>query len=285
MAPQWIGARIAKQLNVPIVLTDHGMLDRWLWSYKGKLQYWKKKLYWNCVAYPAFCHTSVIHAVTPREREFLAELFPRQRIEVIPNAVHLSEIDKILSQIGGDKNTSREQIILFIGRLDPQKGIDILIRAFARTALSTGWRLVIAGPERIHGYLDLLKELAVKEKIADRITFLGEVYGAEKWSLYRKAWVVTAPSNFEAVGLVNLEAAACMTPTITTFETGLSDWQQGGGLLISPDVEMLIEALHKACAWSEKERNDRGVASRRLVADNYCWDVVVKTAVDEVSGN
>lgn len=275
-APQWIAARIAKQLDIPFVLTDHGMLNPWLWNYKGKLQCWKKKVYWNFMAYPVFRHVSVIHAITARERDFLAELFPKKRIEVIPNAINLGEIDETLSRIGKDKNISRERIILFVGRLDPQKGVDILIKAFARAALPVDWKLVIVGPDRVAGYLDLLKKMATSEKITDRITFLGEVYGTEKWRFYRKAWVVAVPSHFEAVGLVNLEAAACMTPTITTYETGLSDWQTGGGLLISPDVEMLTAALQKVCAWSDQERQEHGKASLDLVRRRYSWDVVIE---------
>ena len=44
-ASQWIAAKIAKRRNIPIVLTEHGMLDPWLWDYKGKLHLWKKKIY------------------------------------------------------------------------------------------------------------------------------------------------------------------------------------------------------------------------------------------------
>jgi glycosyltransferase involved in cell wall biosynthesis len=274
-APQWIAARIAKQLNMPFVLTDHGMLNPWLWNYKGKFQCWKKKVYWKFMAYPVFRHASVIHSITSREHQFLTELFPNQRIENIPNAIHLSETDNILNQIG-EAGISRERIVLFVGRLDPQKGLDILIKAFARAALPRDWKLVIVGPNRVLGYLDLLKKMAANEKIADSVTFLGGVYGTEKWSLYRKAWIVAVPSHFEAVGLVNLEAAACMTPTITTYETGLSDWQTGGGLLISPDVEMLTAALQKVCAWSNQERQERGKASLDLVRRKYNWDVVVE---------
>ena len=132
------------------------------------------------------------------------------------------------------------------------------------------------GPEKISGYREMLKNLAIKEGVADCITFLGEVYGDEKWRLYKKAWVVAVPSNFEVVGMVNLEAAACRTPTITTFETGLVDWEKGGGLLISPDVKMLITALRRACAWSDQERRERGELSRRLVERRYSWNVVIK---------
>jgi len=274
-APQWIAARIAKQFGVPVVITDHGTLDPWLWDYKGQLQRWKKEIYWNWIAYPIFRHASVIHAITSRGSKCLTELFPRQRIEEIPNAVDLDEISNMLEKTG-ESDISREQIILFVGRLDPQKGIDILIKAFARAALSLNWKLVIVGPNRVNGYFDLLKRLVIDEKISDRVSFLGQVYGIEKWKLYRKVWVLAAPSHFESISLVNLEAAACQTSSITTFETGLFDWEQGGGLLISPNVEMLIAALRRACSWSDQERKERGKTSLELVRRRYSWDVIVK---------
>ena len=63
--------------------------------------------------------------------------------------------------------------------------------------------------------------------------FLGPVYGAEKWALIQRAWAMIVPSYSEVVGMVNLEAALCSVPSITTYETGLTDWNEGGGDLNS----------------------------------------------------
>jgi len=92
--------------------------------------------------------------------------------------------------------------------------------------------------------------------------------------LYRNAWAFCAPSHSEAIGLVNLEAAAAGTPVITTHETGLYDWEEGGGLLIHPRVEELCRALEQIFSWSESERQERGRTLRRLVERRYSLEAV-----------
>ncbi|PYS66760.1 MAG: hypothetical protein DMF69_25155 [Acidobacteria bacterium] len=86
--------------------------------------------------------------------------------------------------------------------------------------------------------------------------------------------VVAVPSLSEVVGLVNLEAAACGTPTITTFETGLHDWGDAGGILIHPDAEQLADALMVMANLTDERYRARSLAARRLVEQRYSWDVV-----------
>ena len=86
---------------------------------------------------------------------------------------------------------------------------------------------------------------------------------------------MVTPSHSEVVGLVNLEAADSFLPSITTYQTGLSDWTEGGGLLITPDVLQLSNALTEASCWSTEEQFDRGVASRSLVEQRYSWNHVM----------
>ncbi len=86
--------------------------------------------------------------------------------------------------------------------------------------------------------------------------------------------MLTLPSHSDVVGMVNLEAAACRTPTITTHETGLWDWEAGGGLLIRPNESDLRQALVRASSWSDTERVAQGEASRDLVKRRYSMDVV-----------
>ena len=86
---------------------------------------------------------------------------------------------------------------------------------------------------------------------------------------------MVTPSHSEVIGLVNLEAADNFLPSITTHQTGLRDWTEGGGLLISPEVIPLSNALIEASFWTSEEQFDRGVASRSLVKTRYSWDAVM----------
>ena len=111
--------------------------------------------------------------------------------------------------------------------------------------------------------------------LEDRIEFPGRVEGEVKLGLMRRAWAVALPSRTEAFPMVSLEAGACGTPVVSTFEARPGDCADGGGLLVpTEDVAALSTALHTVCAWSEAERMRRGKAARRLVEERYSAEVV-----------
>ena len=273
LASQWLAARAASRQGVPAVLTAHGMLEPWLWR-DGRLRRVKKLLYWYSLAYPAFRRLPLIHAITPLERDHLAPQFPGQRLTVIPNALDLTEADDFLATHEGQSSEAAPPYLLFLGRLHPKKGLEVLIPAFGRALKGREFRLLIAGPADHKKYAHRLQALVRDWGLERQVSFLGSIFGPQKWRLYRDAWAFCAPSHSEVVGLVNLEAAAVETPVITTHETGLSDWEEGGGILVSPRVEELSQALELVFSLSEAERQQRGRRLRQLVERRYSWEVV-----------
>ena len=270
LAPQWYAARAARKAGVPFVLSLHGQLEPYHWSDKGRLHMVKKKIYWNSIAYPALRRASAVHAITPLEKAHLQALFPDQRIELIPNAVDLDEIDATLRR-AGSPTTTRGPIVGFLGRLHPKKGAHLLIEAFSIATLPREWQLVLAGPPGEPSYMTELARLVARSGKKEQIRFVGPRMGVDKWCFYRSAAVVAVPSLSEVIGLVNLEAAACCTPTITTYDTGLLDWEAGGGILINPSVRELAEALNSLCLANTTEWQRRSLAARRLVERQYSW--------------
>lgn len=267
-APQYFAARAAHQAGVPFVFTAHGMLEPWLWNQQGWKIRAKKWLYWSALAYPALSKARVIHAITPLEQKHLARLFPNNCIEVIPNAIDVSDEEDC-------PQVERGKTILFLGRIEPKKGVDVLLRAFARAKIGKEWSVDVVGPAWSESYLSGLKAIVNECGLGQRVRFRGPLFGEEKRKLIDTAWVLAAPSHSEVVGLVNLEAAARCLPTITTYQTGLHDWELGGGLLVEPNEDALGQALEAACSWSAQEQRDRGLASRRLVQQRYSWQVVM----------
>ena len=273
LAAQWYGARLAQKAGRPFLVSAHGQLQPYHWTDRGWLHLAKKKAYWHMMAYPAFRAAQIVHAITPREKACLAELLPGQAIELIPNAADLNEIDRALADLCEEAGSERRPIVAFLGRFHPVKGVDLLIRAFTMAGLPLEWRLVLAGPPGDRRYMRLLEELAFSRDMRSRISFLGPLAGKEKWKLYRSAAVVAVPSLSEVIGMVNLEAAACGTPTITTTETGLDDWEEGGGVLIHPDAHELADALSQMASLSSDDYRRRSAASRRLIEERYSWRV------------
>lgn len=267
-SPQYFAARIAYSRRLPFVFTAHGMLEPWLWDQQGWRVRAKKAAYWKLLAAPALRNATVVHAITPLERDHLHRLLPCRRIEVIPNAIEISPVPEVA--------LPRERKVLFLGRIEPKKGVDILIRAFAAANLASDWTLQIAGPSWSPAYMRSLVRLVREAGVGSRVQFSGPAFGAQKRQLLESSWVMAVPSHSEVVGLVNLEAGERQLPTITTHQTGLSDWQQGGGLLVQPELASVAAALRQSCGWSDAERDERGWSSRELIERRYSWHVVTE---------
>ena len=267
-APQILAAKACLNASSPFLFSAHGMLEPWLWNRQGFSKYLKKNLFWSMLARKYIHKSTIIHAATSLERDHLYSLLPGSKIVIIPNAIELSASRELPSR------RSRKKNFLFLGRIEPKKGVDILINAFAHSSLAPEWSLDIVGPSWSDSYLSSLHKLVYKHSLNANIKFHGPLIGDAKSAFLRTSWAMVTPSHSEVVGLVNLEAADYFLPSITTHQTGLSDWSEGGGILSFPDVLSISRALTEASSWSSDEQFERGVASRLLVHKRYSWDHV-----------
>lgn len=259
--PQLAGAIYAVQNKVPFVLSTHGMLQPWLWR-KGKI---KKKIYFNLISKKWFSKASVVHAVTSDESMNLRKYFPKNKFIEIPNLIDVDHASE-------PKITEKPEVryILYIGRLNKTKGIDLLIKVFSEIE-DNDLKLLIAG-----GFNKYKIKLDKLIRIFDRnnkIEFLGTVKGQQKLDLIKNAWVMVSPSYSDVIGLVNLEAASLKTPVITTFNTGLKpEWNQNGGKLINPNIDELKQALAEVLKWTPGKRIEEGEKLFNYVKDQYSWE-------------
>ena len=76
------------------------------------------------------------------------------------------------------------------------------------------------------------------------------------------------------MSMTSLEAAAAGTPLVTTYEAGVLDWQENGGLLVHARVGEVAAALDQVFSWSDHERQDRGRQLRQLMERRYSWEIV-----------
>ena len=133
--------------------------------------------------------------------------------------------------------------ILFVGRLNAQKGVADLLRAAAHPALrAVPITIVGDGPDAT-----ALRELAATQHLEDRVTWLPAVPHGHLSTLYRRAALVCMPSRSEGLGLVAVEAQACGTPVVGYADGGLLDVVQTGPgrgrLVAAGSVEALAEAM------------------------------------------
>lgn len=257
---QYAALKFAPANGVPSVLTAHGMLEPWYLTQKRL----KKQLYLSLLLKKLMQGATALHAITPSEKENLFALTGHRNIIEIPNFFHYTQVP---TQCGYNPESD---YFLYLGRIHPGKGLDTLITALAQmTNRST--RLKIAGSE--NPYANIIRRMARDLNVEDRVEFIGWQSGEEKFKLYTNARAFVMPSRSEAIGIVNLEAAACKTPVITTFSTGLDPaWSGHGGLMVDNSIEALANALGTAAAWSQDERLSRGKALSEFARKRYSWE-------------
>lgn len=166
-------------------------------------------------------------AATEHERRLLRQVYrvPPARVAVIPLGVDLERFqprDRAVARRTLGMN-SDDRILLAIGRIQPLKGLDILIRALADMTDRTGVRLlVIGGDERAEPEIARLRATADEVGVADAVEFIGPVPHDDLATYYNAADLVVVPSFYESFGLVAVEAMASGVPVVASRVGGLA---------------------------------------------------------------
>ena len=219
-------------------------------------------------------------ASTEDERADLVRLYGANpdHVAVVPPGVDLSMFQPI------DRDEARRTIgygagrlLLFVGRLERLKGVEVAIRALAllRDRAHDDVRLLILGEDSRDGdesEKDRLKELAAAAGVRDRVDFLGSVAHHELPFFYSAADVCVMPSYSESFGLVALEAQACGRPVVGSGVSGLRSVvrdEVSGYLLDSHDPAMYAERMGRLLNNPElaQQMGRRG----RLLAQRFSW--------------
>ena len=162
------------------------------------------------------------------------------------------------------------QYIVFIGRLNPIKGPDLLLQAFLSIADEIdNLDLVLIGPDE--GMAEELKETALINGLDSRVHFLGHVYGDNKTMLIQESLFLVVPSRREAMSIVALEAGILAKPVLLTDVCGFNEVQDvGGGLVVKPDHESIYHGI-KTLINNKEELGVMGQRLQTLVKQNYLW--------------
>ena len=233
--------------RVPLVATFHA---------SGELAWMKVATpVWGFLADRLDHRIAVSHDAVESARQYLPGDY-----EVIPNGVALPE----RAEPGG-----REDRIVFVGRHEPRKGLQVLLRAWPEIRRRTGARLRVLGADPLQVRL-LLTRLRVSDEGIDALGFVSERERTEEL-LEAKAFV--APSlGGESFGMVLTEAFACATPVVASDIPGYRDvMTPETGLLVPPDDPRGLADAVVALLSNEPRRAalGRGARSRARV---YSWD-------------
>lgn len=228
----YFSIKLARKYNIPYIITPHGGLE------ERRLKNFKKKIFFNLIEKNICNNAKYIHALTEHEEKDILTLCPDANTQVIPNGVgkapKAKEAFKIKNELKINKSS---KIILFLGRLHKDKGLDLLIRAF-KMIEDRDWVLIIAGPDE-HGYRQRYKNVK-------NIIFTGLVDGNLKASLYEVSDVFILPSYGEGFSISLLEAMSYKKPLIISKFCYFSDIEKhNAGLVTELNEHEIIQSLHK----------------------------------------
>ncbi len=235
-------------------------------------------------------------AATPLERAQMVWLYGADaaRIVVVPCGVDLGlfrPIPRATARRTLGLPASR-RIILYVGRIEPLKGIDTLLRAMVLVAHQIpGWRedlsLVIigggpgAGADKVNAELARLERLRAELGIEDLVTFRGAQEQDTLAYYYSAAEMVVMPSHYESFGMVALEAMACGTPVIASRVGGLAyNIQDGqtGYLVPERDAEALAARIVQLL--NDGDLRQRLGRQAGQWAGQYGWPVVAEEILE-----
>jgi len=266
--------RALRDGNVPYVVFPHGMLDPWF-KHRYPLKHLKKLAFWPWTEYRLLRDARAVIFTCEEEKLRARKSFGLYRAneEVAVLGIGHPPMDVEAQRkafCDSFPHLADKRVLLFLSRIHPKKGCDLLVEAFARTAaLDERVHLVVAGPDAT-GWGATLRRDAENAGIAHRITWTGMLTGAVKWGAYRCADAFILPTHHENFGIVVAEALACGLPVLISDKVQIwreiighdagcaeSDTLQGTERLIrrwlefSPAEWNAMRAHARACYTSE----------------------------------
>lgn len=255
----------AYKKKIPYIITPRGMLEPWILAQNP----WKKKLGLFLYQKKAIQRAKCIHATAQMEADNIRALGFNNPIYIIPNGIDLINVKESEKKYGTKK-------IVFLSRIHPKKGIEILLEAW-RNCNTEGWTLEIAG----NGDENYIEKLIQRAQDIKNVNFVGAKYGVDKWFFLLSADAMVLPTYSENFGIVVAEALAVGVPVITTTGTPWKDLETYKcGWWIDLSVANLENTLEKVFSTPVEILEVMGNQGRKLVAEKYDLKAVAKKIVD-----
>lgn len=266
-------ARVCKAANLPYVITPHGSMTRWDWAKRplAKRIYFRVKYQdcWRSAAAVRFMSTAELdNCMIP----------PQTPVAVIPPAVCLpdKENSESIARFKARLNIPQTApMVLFLGRITPQKGVLELIQAFdiARQRCPAAM-LVVAG--WLYGsYGEEVRACAASGGSSKNIHFLGPVSDEIKAGLFASASVFVTLSRSEGLPAAVIEALGNGVPAVLTADSNIPEVSEFGAGVITELDPLKAAGAIAGLLLDEERRAAMGENARRLAAERFSWNAML----------
>lgn len=278
--PIAIAAHYCRRYKKPYIISPRGLL----YPYAAGRKFWKKWPYYQLVTKKALQGAGAIHYTTSDESEKCHSVLGlKNKAMVIPNGIDLYEFKDLP---GKEKLKHHfpvledKKVILFLGRINWKKGLDILIRAYSALAKErSDVHLLIVGNDEA-GYLRKVKRWVRSYGLEWRVTFTGMLTGQKKLEVYAGSDIFVLASYSENFGIAVVEAMVCGLPVIISNQVGIHKEisRFEAGVIIDTNAQQLTKAMENLLDNPQlrKKMSENG---RRLANERFRLDVIADDMV------
>ena len=259
MMPNVYVGRATHGSACPLIVSPRGALSAWA---LGK-SFLRKRLFWHLLQARVLHRAACFHATAQSEADDIRRLGFRQPICVLPNGI---DVPRRAARIPQQRRT-----LLFLGRIHPSKGIDLLLRAWREVMdRHSDWDLRIVGQDN-EGHMPALQALAGELGVV-RVSFAAALFGTARLCAYRSADLFVLPSLTENFGMTVAEALAAGTPAIVSKGAPWSQLRErGAGWWVDIGAAPLAACLDVALASPPEQIQRMGQAGRAWMSAEFGW--------------
>ncbi len=278
--PGWVVIKQARREGKPYLMQPHGFLNKLARLNHSK---WRKKLVGSLIERPNLNHAACVIATAESEKLGIERYGIKAPIEIVPIGIDTVAIDaarqdrQLLAKWG--LNPSKKTL-LYLSRLTPIKGLDLLAQAWARLGqFHKDWQLFIAGPDD-RGYAAEIQNLYRRIIKDGSVIFSGPIYGMEKNVLLKSVDSFVLPTRSENFSIAVQEALAAGLPIVCTKG---APWKviaaEGAGEWVEISADAICNGLRNVLSADDLTRRKMGEAGKRIVARDFGWAGISKKLV------
>lgn len=250
----------------PYIIAPHGMLDPWaLRNHQTR-----KKVLMLIYQRAHFANAACMRALNVAELGAIRALNFNNPVCVIPNGVDLP------ASTTTSATKPNRPTLLFLGRLHRKKGIEVLLESWQRFVANAGkeYLLKIVGWGDAD-YVAKLEQMTTNMKIESSVDWAGPQFGEDKKKSFQDAIGFILPSFSEGMPMTVLEAWSYQLPVIMTPQCNVPEGIEHNACIeCQPDALSIMNALETFAGMSEQQRAAMGNCGRRLVENEFTWEVV-----------